>query len=66
MGYRTRGRTGLEVSDVDLGLSAVGGDGWGPVEDKGTLSAMRAAFDAGVNVALTVRDPKRGEGLCES
>ncbi len=49
MRYRTLGRTGLEVSEVRLGLWAVGGDAWGPVQDDESLAAMRAALDAGVN-----------------
>ncbi len=49
MQYRTLGRTGLQVSEVSLGLWAVGGDAWGPVQDEESLAAMRAAFDAGVN-----------------
>ncbi len=49
MRYRTLGKTGLEVSEVSLGLWAVGGDAWGPVQDEESLAAMRAAFDAGVN-----------------
>lgn len=49
MRYRTLGRTGLEISEVSLGLWAVGGDAWGPVEDADSLAAMRAAFEQGVN-----------------
>ncbi len=49
MRYRTLGKTGLEVSEVSIGLWAVGGDAWGPVDDQESLAAMRAAFDAGVN-----------------
>ena len=47
--YRALGKTGLEVSEVSLGLWAVGGDAWGPVQDEESLAAMRSAFDAGVN-----------------
>jgi myo-inositol catabolism protein IolS len=49
MRYRRLGRTGLEVSEVSLGLWAVGGDAWGPVQDEDSLAAMRTAFDSGVN-----------------
>ena len=49
MRYRRLGSTGLEVSEVSLGLWAVGGDAWGPVQDEESMAAMRAAFDAGVN-----------------
>lgn len=49
MRYRTLGKTGLEVSEVSLGLWAVGGDAWGPVEDEESLAAMRSAHELGVN-----------------
>ncbi|CAA9354516.1 MAG: hypothetical protein AVDCRST_MAG29-2500 [uncultured Nocardioidaceae bacterium] len=49
MRYRMLGKTGIQVSEISLGLWAVGGDAWGPVEDDESLAAMRTAFDAGVN-----------------
>ena len=38
MQYRTLGKTGLRVSEVSIGLWAVGGDAWGPVEDRDSLT----------------------------
>ncbi len=49
MRYRTLGKTGLEVSEVSIGLWAVGGDAWGPVDDEESVAAMHAAFDLGIN-----------------
>jgi aryl-alcohol dehydrogenase-like predicted oxidoreductase len=49
MKYRTLGKTGLKVSAVSLGMWAIGGDAWGPVEDKESLAALRRAWELGVN-----------------
>ena len=42
-------RSGLEVSEIGLGLWAVAGSEWGPAEDEGTLGAIEAALDSGVD-----------------
>lgn len=42
-------RTGIEVTDVGLGLWAVAGSDWGPAEDHASLEAIEVALDAGVN-----------------
>ncbi len=49
MNYRTLGKTGLHVSEVSLGLWAVGGDAWGPVDDSDSLAAIQRAWELGVN-----------------
>ncbi len=41
-------RSGIEVTDLGLGLWAVAGSEWGPVEDRGSLEAIEAALDAGI------------------
>lgn len=41
--------TGLEVTEIGLGLWAVAGSEWGPAEDDSTLYAIEAALEAGVN-----------------
>ncbi len=41
-------RTGLEVSEVGLGLWAVSGSEWGPVQDADSLAAIEAALASGV------------------
>lgn len=37
MQYRRLGKTGLRVPEVSIGLWAVGGDAWGPVEDRACI-----------------------------
>jgi aryl-alcohol dehydrogenase-like predicted oxidoreductase len=37
MEYRILGKTGLNVSAVSIGLWAIGGDAWGPVNDEDSL-----------------------------
>ena len=41
-------RSGIDVTDVGLGLWAVAGSEWGPVEDAGSLDAIEAALEAGI------------------
>ncbi len=41
-------RSGIDVTDVGLGLWAVAGSEWGPVEDQGSLDAIEVALDAGI------------------
>jgi aryl-alcohol dehydrogenase-like predicted oxidoreductase len=49
MKYRTLGKSCLEVSAVSVGMWAIGGDAWGPVEDGDSLAAIRRAWELGVN-----------------
>lgn len=49
MKYRPLGKTTLQVSEIGLGLWAIGGDAWGPVDDGESLAAIRRAWDLGVN-----------------
>jgi myo-inositol catabolism protein IolS len=49
MQYRVLGKTGLNVSAVSIGLWAIGGDAWGPVNDEDSLAAMQKAWELGVN-----------------
>lgn len=49
MKYRPLGKTTLRVSEIGLGLWAVGGDAWGPVDDRESLAAIQRAWDLGVN-----------------
>ncbi len=42
-------RTGLEVSEVGIGLWAVSGSEWGPADDEASLEAIEAALEVGVN-----------------
>src|SRR5215216_4068720 len=65
MEYRILGKTGLEVSAVGIGLWAIGGDAWGPVNDEDSLAAMQKAWELGVNFFDTadVYGRGRSEGL---
>ena len=49
MQYRTLGNTDIEVSTVAFGCWAiVGGFNWGDQDERDSLAALRAAYDAGV------------------
>jgi aryl-alcohol dehydrogenase-like predicted oxidoreductase len=49
MEYRKLGSTGLEVSRIGFGCWAIGGHGYGKVDDAESIRAVRKALDAGVN-----------------
>jgi aryl-alcohol dehydrogenase-like predicted oxidoreductase len=49
MRYRDLGRTGWKVSEISFGAWAIGGAGWGEVDDKESLDALHRAVDLGVN-----------------
>lgn len=49
MKVRTLGRTGLKVSAVGFGAWAIGGDMWGPQDDRTALEAISTAWDLGLN-----------------
>lgn len=56
-------RTGLEVSEVGIGLWAVSGSEWGPADDEASLEAIEAAWEVGVNFFDTA--DVYGEGRSE-
>lgn len=47
MQYRTLGRTDLKVSAVGFGAWAIGGDMWGPQDDRLALEGISRAWDEG-------------------
>ena len=49
MQYRTFGRTGWNVSAIGFGAWGIGGDVWGPTDDKTSLATLHQAIDLGVN-----------------
>ena len=49
MEYRTFGRTGWNVSAIGFGAWGIGGDAWGPTDDKISLATLNQAIDLGVN-----------------
>jgi diketogulonate reductase-like aldo/keto reductase len=60
MQYRTLGKTGLQVPEVSIGLWAVGGDAWEPVEDHDSLAAIQRAWESGVKLFDTTDVYGRG------
>jgi aryl-alcohol dehydrogenase-like predicted oxidoreductase len=46
---RPLGKSGMEVTEIGMGLWAAGGDQWGPTDDRTVLDAIDYALDAGVN-----------------
>ncbi|HXL37509.1 MAG TPA: aldo/keto reductase, partial [Ktedonobacteraceae bacterium] len=49
MEYRTFGRTGWNISAIGFGAWGIGGDAWGPTDDKTSLATLNRAIDLGVN-----------------
>lgn len=49
MDYRTLGKTGMKVSTIGFGAWAIGGNMWGPQDDKDSIAAINKAIDLGVN-----------------
>jgi myo-inositol catabolism protein IolS len=64
MHYRKLGKLDIEVSEIGFGAWAIGGDAWGPVEDKNSIEAMERAIDLGVNFIDTA--DVYGSGLSET
>ncbi len=60
MQYRGLGRTGIRVSEVGMGCWAIGGDAWGPVDDRTSDAAIRRAVDLGINLFDTADVYGRG------
>ncbi len=49
MEYRTLGPSGLQVSAICFGTWAIGGRGWGEVDEAEGRAALRRAVDLGIN-----------------
>lgn len=49
MEYKKLGRTDLSVSRIGFGCWAIGGHGYGRVDEAEAIRSLRAAFDAGIN-----------------
>ncbi len=60
MEYRDLGRTGLRVSTIGMGCWAIGGDAWGPVQDRDSLAAIQRALELGINLFDTADVYGRG------
>lgn len=46
---RRLGKSGLDVTEIGLGLWAAGGDEWGPTDDQAIFDTIDFALDAGIN-----------------
>lgn len=55
MKYRSLGKTQYRVSEIGFGAWAIGGDCWGPQDDKDSIEALHRAIDAGVNFIDTAQ-----------
>ena len=60
MNYRTFGNLGWKVSEISYGAWAIGGDMWGPQDDRESLLALHRALDLGVNVIDTAQGYGKG------
>jgi aryl-alcohol dehydrogenase-like predicted oxidoreductase len=49
LNQRRLGKSGLSVTEIGIGLWAIGGDEWGPVDDQNSLDTIEAALNAGIN-----------------
>ncbi len=49
MEYKELGKTKIEISRIGLGCWAIGGHGYGYVEEKNALRTVAQAFDTGIN-----------------
>jgi aryl-alcohol dehydrogenase-like predicted oxidoreductase len=49
LGKRPLGKTGLEVTEIGLGLWAAGGSDWGQTDDQEVLDTIDYSLDAGIN-----------------
>lgn len=48
MNFRKLGRTGLTVSEIGFGTWGIGGNSYGETDDRVSIDALRAAFEAGI------------------
>lgn len=49
MKFRTLGQTPLKVSEIGFGAWAIGGNSYGPTDDRISIQALKKAIDLGVN-----------------
>ena len=45
---RRLGKSGFQVTEIGIGLWAIGGSEWGPVEDQNSLDTIEAALQSGI------------------
>ncbi len=61
--HRTLGRTGLRVSEIGFGAWGIGGDMWGPTDERESELALRRALELGIDFFDTAY--VYGDGLSE-
>lgn len=49
MKFRKFGRTGIKVSEIGIGTWAIGGDMWGPQDEKNSVDALKKSLELGCN-----------------
>ncbi len=60
MRYKHLKNANVDVSSLGIGTWAIGGAGFGEVNEKDSIAAIQAAFDGGVNLIDTAPDYGRG------
>ena len=63
MQYRKLGKSGIEVSEIGFGSWAIGGNQWGPVDNKESVLAIHKALEVGINFIDTA--DVYGDGVSE-
>ncbi len=63
MQYRKLGKSGIEVSEVGFGSWAIGGNQWGPVDNRESVEAIHKALEMGINFIDTA--DVYGDGVSE-
>lgn len=63
MHYRKLGKSGIEVSEIGFGAWAIGGDQWGPVDNRESVAAIEKAIDEGITFIDTA--DVYGDGVSE-
>ncbi|TFG95366.1 MAG: aldo/keto reductase, partial [Calditrichales bacterium] len=60
MKFRAFGKLGWSVSEIGFGAWAIGGDMWGPQDDRESIKALHRAVDNGVNFIDTAQGYGKG------
>ena len=63
MRYKQFGNTDLRLSELAVGTWAIGGTGWGDVNEKDSIDAILTMVEQGVNLIDTA--PSYGRGHSE-
>jgi aryl-alcohol dehydrogenase-like predicted oxidoreductase len=58
--YRTLSKTNWKISEIGFGGWAIGGDMWGPQDDRDSIKALHRAMDLGVNFIDTAQGYGKG------